>query len=854
MSKSLLKYNKLHIIPTPLYNNIHTYYCGVFQKNKHELTEVDETPFKTAIQDYFPLIVQNMNKRGNWEFIDTNDAIHRQHLDFVWTNAIQIDMHASVHSRIMLDSIDHYISNKKAFYNKFKGHDFIPLYVSLNKHITLTQQEKMNGMFVGKSVIVKPDKGARGSNILILPEYNFEKVKEYVETIPFSEWTVSEVTMPKLCNDYIVSNRIYFLVVKENNKTVNGYYYSEFMNYIPYCRYTGDMTDKYQFITNYYMPTDGEDNDVDEEDYVRNRFISHAKWMDMFTDGEQKCIYEKLDEIFAKITCVMRDDILCSNDNKKVNDKMGFHVYGADILIDNNLNIKVLEINGAPTINDETVLYHVDGRMDDFQLMDDVLELTVDKIFKPLNVKTTVNKFRKVYSGEISRGCEILYYIPNSICVSYPFIYKALKKRMYMKRTKNIYDNIDLFYGAREKYVENDTSLNYYDELLNYKSSEIMTNAKIINKVQGLTYFLANKGRIYERLKKHVYDYILFHPVSQIFFYDNNTNKTKGVMEDFMLENRRISKWIVKPVHGSRGAGIRIFDMGDGERRYVVDDVIDHMHKYSIDGVDMVGKVVSKTNGKERDKIEKVKYNYWIISQYLDRPYLMNNKKCNIRFYVLLTINGKLPTYENLTNYDPKSDVMNIYVLNDCIVYFSILDYNSTVVPDEFVGLDDNMIDKMRNLTNLEIINDIHKVLPNINVGGLKSKSTCMLNELLKDNDRLLNQIRKQGINIIKKTLESIKYELRPLNRFADGYKGCFNLLAYDTMLDYKENLWFIEVNRGPDMKALELNLGEKMCVDIFDEIFRVCVDRYYVDGIDCDRLKYFSKVQLGYNVVELDR
>ena len=77
-------------------------------------------------------------------------------------------------------------------------------------------------------------------------------------------------------------------------------------------------------------------------------------------------------------------------------------------------------------------------------------------------------------------------------------------------------------------------------------------------------------------------------------------------------------------------------------------------------------------------------------------------------------------------------------------------------------------------------------------------------------------------------------------------------------MLDEKGNLWLIEINRGPDIKGLVANIGEKACQDMFDEIFKISIDPHYVDkdninkdSVDNDtKLKYFDRVLVDYKTI----
>ena len=112
--------------------------------------------------------------------------------------------------------------------------------------------------------------------------------------------------------------------------------------------------------------------------------------------------------------------------------------------------------------------------------------------------------------------------------------------------------------------------------------------------------------------------------------------------------------------------------------------------------------------------------------------------------------------------------------------------------------------------------------------------------------------IKTQMIDMVKKTLDSVKYNLRPLNRLSDSFKGCFNLLAYDTMLDENDKLWIIEVNRGPDIMGLWANIGTDKCVDFFDDIFKLTVDPHYIcknNGLNYN-LPNWEEIPINYHVV----
>lgn len=826
--------------------DINTYYTGVFKNEDGKLIEIPKALSGSAIEDYFPLTIENLNNRGNWKCLQTKEAMDTHEINFCWSNTNFLNSKSNIQSRIFIDSVKHYLSDKGAFYNKFKNCDFIPDFIDFTKKDL--REDEIIQKFFNKSVILKPNNGSVGIDILVLNNFDLNRVKDHVNKSTFSEWTISEVIKSKLVDGYIHTNRIYFVVIKLNNNRVESYYYNEFMNYRAENKFTGDITDPLQFITNYYVHTpDG------DREFVKNRFISHRNWLESYQPDEIDYIYRKLDLIFRNITDAMKYDILCANDNKKAytdNDIMGFHVYGADVIIDNKLNIKVIELNGAPSMNAKTRIFGVKDRLDYYDLVDDLFKITIDRLFPPLIKRGISHKFRNVFMADIPNDSKLLYYIPNSIVQTYPFIYEALKKRKYLKRTRNVNDDISFFYGLREKYVDDKTSLIYYDELLNYNKSSHMRNAAIINKIQGVTYYMANKGRIFDKLIKYDFNATEYHPFSETFYCDKKTN-INDVLRKILKKNKSIKKWILKPVHGSRGSGIKIFTKKKTNifnQMFISNDstisnMAEHINIFTNEGINIEQKVLSKFNGIEMTEIINKKYNYWILSQYIDNPHLIYEKKYNIRFYVLLTINGKLPTYEDLLSWDNNSPI-EAYIFNDCMIYFAMLKYKKdNNLPIEYSKLDNDILDRMRNLTNLEIINEVSKIV-NIDIEMIKKESTTMLSLLV--NKKQFAHIMEQGINIIKQTINAVKYDLRPLNRYAKDYDGAFNLLAYDMLLDNNNKLWFIEINRGPDMKGLQMNIGNEHCKNMFDEIFNITIDK------DVSNLKYFVKVPIDYNIVNI--
>lgn len=833
----------MNIIPYEL-EKVYSYYLGVFVKNnstdinKEEYIQVKKAVSGSAIEDYFPLYINSLNKRGNWKFIDTKSALNNYPLNFSLTNCSPILTNASINYRFLLDSEDHYISNKTAFYNKFKDYDFIINFEPISKKTIDSKKEILDNKFLNKGVILKPDTGSVSRGILTIEKYDFETVKKYIMEETFDNWSISEIFIPKIVNGYIASNRIYFLVTKIDNKQIISYFYKEFMNYRAGSKFTNDVSDPKQMLTNLYD---------DDEEFVRNRFIPHNEWLSNFEDHQVDQIYAKLSNIFSVITNTLKNDLMCFNDNSIHGPKVGFHVYGIDALINDKCEIKILEINGAPAMNTKTAFYKVANRIDYFDVIEEVVQKTIDIIYEPKIAVEKRHNFIEVFRGYTKDNhSNILYYIPLSIATKYNFIYHALQKREWLKRTKNFNDKIDIFYGLRERYVTKYSNMNYYDEIINYKMSKRMRNATIINKIEGITYYLASKDGLYKKLISHIgkKDTHKFHPKS-IFMYYNENKEMKKYLKKKIKKNSHIKHWIVKPVHGSRGLGIKIFHTTNVKE--MIKEMYEYIKQSSTIGFKVIDNSIKNFNGVDIIAYKQQVFKYWMVCEYINEPKLLNvynpGKKFNIRFYALLTM-GKLPTINDINTFND-DNVMNLYIFNDMMVYFTVLKYNEEY-PNEYKDLDPKLLYDMKHLTNLEVINILGSLNLGIDIAKMRKESTCMLSDIFTKDE--FKKVLKKGKKLITKTINSTKYDLRPLNRFVDGYKGCFNLLAYDTMLDENGKLWLIEVNRGPDLMGLYENIGNK-CETMFDEIFSVAIDPHY-PNYKKKKLTMFEHHEIDYKVV----
>lgn len=195
---------------------------------------------------------------------------------------------------------------------------------------------------------------------------------------------------------------------------------------------------------------------------------------------------------------------------------MTFHLYGLDTIITDNLNIKIIEINGSPTLRDFDEEFFNYKRM-----LDEIIKLTTDILYKPTSelVYQYVSKYGKFKNSDTEyKLCDMKFiecvtymktlkkpvYFVKTICDSYPFIidgfFNDSRSKVYQRIKNSNCSKLQLFYGKRDLYIRNKSSKNYYDELLELNNSQNGKTAKIINKIQGITFYLASKDKPYDQM------------------------------------------------------------------------------------------------------------------------------------------------------------------------------------------------------------------------------------------------------------------------------------------------------------------------------------------------------------------
>ncbi|KAJ8305269.1 hypothetical protein KUTeg_015814 [Tegillarca granosa] len=170
-----------------------------------------------------------------------------------------------------------------------------------------------------------------------------------------------------------------------------------------------------------------------------------------------------------------------------------------------------------------------------------------------------------------------------------------------------------------------------------------------------------------------------------------------------------------------------------------------------------------------------------IVQEYIDRPFLLDRFKFDLRLYVLIT----------------SCDPLRVYLFKDGLVRLSTEKY---LPPDE-----QNLDHKFMHLTNYSVNkkNGEYQRGSSANSGSKRSVQ-YFLNYVAEKTDKNVGQLWQKISDIIVKTLliglpqMYTSYKLcRPGSNIGSD-SVCFEILGFDFLLDWNLTPWLIEVNRSP--------------------------------------------------------
>ena len=188
-----------------------------------------------------------------------------------------------------------------------------------------------------------------------------------------------------------------------------------------------------------------------------------------------------------------------------------------------------------------------------------------------------------------------------------------------------------------------------------------------------------------------------------------------------------------------------------------------------------------------------------IASRYITNPFLINQKKFDLRIYAFVT--SIIP--------------LRIYRFNEGLTRFSANKYN----------LDIN--DRCAHLTNYAVNKNNKNYIPNdspFEVDYNSSKWTLTsLKQYLEDNGIKSDLVFEKIDDIIIKTFISCENNLiNAISKYCSHQENCFELYGFDILIDDHLNCWLMEVNLSPNLHfdaAIDLKIKGEMLAEMFDLI-----------------------------------
>lgn len=185
-----------------------------------------------------------------------------------------------------------------------------------------------------------------------------------------------------------------------------------------------------------------------------------------------------------------------------------------------------------------------------------------------------------------------------------------------------------------------------------------------------------------------------------------------------------------------------------------------------------------------------------LISTYIDNPHIINNKKYDLRLYVLIT------------SFSP----LRIYLYEEGLVRFATEDYDKDNPYNKFIHLTNYSINKESENFKKDVSSTNECVGSKWSLtalkGYFKEKSIDFQGLWLKIKDI----ITKTCVSIEKQTVDKVNSLIK--------YSNClFELYGFDVLVDSNFNPWLMEVNLNPSLNTdteLDLKVKSMLMTDIF--------------------------------------
>ena len=292
------------------------------------------------------------------------------------------------------------------------------------------------------------------------------------------------------------------------------------------------------------------------------------------------------------------------------------------------------------------------------------------------------------------------------------------------------------------------------------------------------TYQIGLKDNMYKHFK--IYKKIfpkLYNFVPDTYILPNDAE----IFENIYKKNKK-SLWIVKPVNMSRGRGVHLLkDLA--ELKYLI-----------------------KKSYDEKEIPD-------LLSRYLDKPHLINNKKYDLRIYVLVT------------SFSP----LRFYIYYNGLVRFATEDYHKDNLENIYIHITNYSINKNNlnyksNQKNNQEIKEFEEGENEEEEDEEDDSSKWSLVEYRNYFKKLgktdiINNIWKQIEDIIVKSLLTVANDnCKEIS--INKTNSLFELYGYDILIDESFKAWLLEVNVNPSLHCtspLDLSIKTDLVTDVFN-------------------------------------
>lgn len=234
-------------------------------------------------------------------------------------------------------------AKKKIVHKIFKNESYYPKSMLINKIWANKNQDKIIEFIGNERKVFKNNNGVGSKEIKLV-----KSLDDCVKNMNNYDFYILQNEIdPFLYNNLKIDERVYYLVVKEKNT------YSGFMMKEGHIKLAGFPFDKNNnsmgsFATNIKAPKPDKENDytIETKEFLKDN-PNRELWV-----NNRLNIMKKISEKFLPFVV---NNVKNYYKNKKEPDFI-LHLYGIDILIDNNYNMYLCEFNGKPGVIYETVM------------------------------------------------------------------------------------------------------------------------------------------------------------------------------------------------------------------------------------------------------------------------------------------------------------------------------------------------------------------------------------------------------------------------------------------------------------------------------------------------------------------